>query len=171
MESEANDSLARNLRRVRETRRLTQEALGARAGVSRNWIASLELGRITNPGVFPLYRLACALGVTLEALLGRPALDTASVRAHAYTLVDAQRELEARLALVGAEPFEVMTPAQATAYLPSSIGTEELMTAAQLAVTNHLSASRYVPDEWAAQAWYASGAIAMAIRAENNGAN
>jgi hypothetical protein len=28
-----------------------------------------------------------------------------------------------------------------------------------------------VPDEWAAQAWYASGAIAMAIRAENNGAN
>jgi transcriptional regulator with XRE-family HTH domain len=171
MESATNDGLAANLRRVRETRRLTQEALGARAGVSRNWIASLELGRITNPGVYPLYRLACALGVTLEALLGRPALDTASVRVHVYTLADAQRELEARLALVGAEPFEVMTPAQAAAYLPPSIGSEELMSAARLAVTNHLPASRVVPDEWAAQGWYAAGAIAMAVRAEKDGGN
>jgi transcriptional regulator with XRE-family HTH domain len=171
MESATNDGLAGNLRRVRETRHLTQEALGARADVSRNYIASLELGRITTPGVYPLYRLACALGVTLEALLGRPTLDTSSVRVHVYTLVDAQRELEARLALVGAEPFEVMTPAQADMYLPSSIGTGELMSAAQLAVTNHLRASRMVPDEWAAQGWYAAGAIAMAIRAENDGAN
>jgi transcriptional regulator with XRE-family HTH domain len=170
MESATND-LGTNLRRVRETRRLTQEALGERAGVSRNYIASLELGRIRNPGAFPLYRLARALGVTLEALLGRPALDTASVRVHIYTLADAQRELEARLTLVGAEPFEVMTPTQAAGYLPSSIGTDELMSAAQLAVTNHLRASRVVPDEWAAQGWYAAGAIAMAIRAENNGGN
>jgi transcriptional regulator with XRE-family HTH domain len=157
--------------RARKARnsRLTQWALGERAGVSRNYIASLELGRIKNPGVYPLYRLALALGVTLEALLGRPALDTASVRAHVYTLSDAQRELEARLALVGAEPFEVMTPAQSAAYLPSSIGSEEVMLAAQLAVTNHLSASRTVPDEWAAKGWYAAGAIAMAIRAENSG--
>jgi transcriptional regulator with XRE-family HTH domain len=170
MESATNDTLAGNLRRVRETRHLTQEALGHRANVSRNYIASLEVGRITNPGVFKVYRLARALGVTVEALLGRPALDTASVRAHVYTLADAQRELEARLALVGAEPFEAMTPAQATAYLPSSIDSEELMSAAQLAITNHLPASRTVPDEWAAQSWYAAGAIAMAIRAQNDGA-
>jgi len=171
MESATDDVLAGNLRRVRETRRLTQHALGERAGVSRSYIASLELGRIANPGVFPVYRLADALGVTVEALLGRPALDTEAVRVHTYTLADAQRELEARLVLVGVEPFQVMTPAQTSAYLPSSIGSEELMSAAQLAVTNHLPASRTVPDEWAAQGWYSAGAIAMAVRAENNDAN
>lgn len=166
----APDGLASNIRRVREARGLTQEALGARAGVSRNYIASLELGRITNPGAFPLYALARALGVTLEALLGRRTLDTAPMRV-VFTLLDAQHELEARLALVGARPFDFMTAAQTDAYLPASLTREELLAAANEAVANHLARSLEVEPRWAALSWYSAGAIAMGVREENTGEN
>lgn len=171
MEEAAAEGLAANLRRVRDARGMTQAELGELAGVSRNYIASLELGRIRTPGVFACYRLAKALGVTLESLLGRPPLDTLPVRTRLYTLSDAQRELEARLVLVGAEPFDPMTSAQSAVYLPASIGVEELQAAARIAVRNHLPVSRTVPDEWAAQGWYEAGALAMAVRDENSNGN
>lgn len=161
------DGLAINLRRVREARRLTQNALGQRAGVSRNYIASLEGGRITNPGVFPVYALARALGVTVEALLGRRTLVVESVRARVYTLADAQRELEARLALIGTDPFEPMTDAQTDAYVPAILTREELFAAATMAVEHHLARSLGVEPRWAALSWYSAGAVALAVREEN----
>lgn len=171
MESAKDGELGSNLRRAREARRLTQSDLGERAGVSRNYIASLELGRIRNPGVFPLYALAQALGVTLESLLGRRTLATTPVRAVVYTLSDAQRELEARLVLTGTEPFDAMTPEQGDAYLPASIPMDELLDAARLAVDHHFARSLEVAPDWAAMGWYTAGAAAMAVRNENSPEN
>jgi transcriptional regulator with XRE-family HTH domain len=170
MESATNEGLAGNLRRVRETRRLTQEALGERAGVSRNYIASLELGRITNPGAFALYRLAGALGVTLETLLGRHPLATSSVRTRIYTFADAQHEVEARLDLVGVAPFEVITPAQISELVPGFDAEGALATGTD-AARRFLAASSDASPVWAAVSFYLGGAIAMHLVHENTDGN
>lgn len=64
------NDLAENLRRVRIERGLTQAALAKVAGTTRTNIASFELGRTANPGVFTLYPVALALGCPLEELMG-----------------------------------------------------------------------------------------------------
>lgn len=73
MESAQYD-LGANLRRIRETRGLTQAALAAKAGMSRNYVAALEGGRIASPGVQAIYAIADAMGVRIEAIMGRPSL-------------------------------------------------------------------------------------------------
>ncbi|MCP9207768.1 helix-turn-helix domain-containing protein [Streptomyces cucumeris] len=61
-------SLARNLKRWRNERGYTLDALAARAGVSRGMIIQIEQAR-TNPSVGTTVKLADALGVNITTLL------------------------------------------------------------------------------------------------------
>ncbi|MGW0118621.1 helix-turn-helix domain-containing protein [Streptomyces sp. NPDC003327] len=61
-------ALARNLKRWRNERGFTLDALAARAGVSRGMIIQIEQAR-TNPSVGTTVKLADALGVSLTTLL------------------------------------------------------------------------------------------------------
>lgn len=68
---EAARRLATNLRRLRTQRRLSQQSLAELSGVPRPTVALLESGA-ANPTLSVLMRVAAALGVTLEALVGHP---------------------------------------------------------------------------------------------------
>lgn len=61
-------SLARNLKRWRNERGFTLDALAARAGVSRGMIIQIEQAR-TNPSVGITVKLADALGISITTLL------------------------------------------------------------------------------------------------------
>lgn len=65
---DANDMIARNLRRFREDRRISIAEVGRRAGVSKQTVASIESGD-GNPTVDTIERLAAALGVSIRALV------------------------------------------------------------------------------------------------------
>ncbi|MGN6218769.1 MAG: helix-turn-helix domain-containing protein [Microbacterium sp.] len=65
---DANDMVARNLRRFREDRRLSLAEIGRRAGLSKQTVASIESGE-GNPTVDTIERLASALGVSIRALV------------------------------------------------------------------------------------------------------
>lgn len=81
MTGDDDHSLAGNLRRIRVTRGITQTQLATAAGTRRSQIASLEAGRVENPGVFTLYPIALALGVAFEDLMGvRPIADSTKAR-------------------------------------------------------------------------------------------
>jgi transcriptional regulator with XRE-family HTH domain len=56
------------LRKIREQRGLTQEALAEKVGVSRGYLSRLEMGR-HDPPLSLLRRLAKALGVKVGRLL------------------------------------------------------------------------------------------------------
>ena len=58
------------LKRLRESREMDQMRLAAIAGVAQSYISSLEAGKIGNPGVGTLERLADALALPLGVLLG-----------------------------------------------------------------------------------------------------
>jgi transcriptional regulator with XRE-family HTH domain len=65
---EANERFAANLRRERERKGLSQEALADRAGLSRGYVGRLEGGGI-ECRVFTLHRLALALEAEPGALV------------------------------------------------------------------------------------------------------
>jgi transcriptional regulator with XRE-family HTH domain len=54
--------VARNLRRLREERELSQDELGSRAGVTRNYVGMIER-RESSPSIDVIEKLAKALGV------------------------------------------------------------------------------------------------------------
>jgi transcriptional regulator with XRE-family HTH domain len=59
-----------NLLRIRKARGMTHRDLSEAAGVSPSWISNLEGGKVTNPGVYLVYRLALVLAVPMEELMG-----------------------------------------------------------------------------------------------------
>jgi transcriptional regulator with XRE-family HTH domain len=63
--------LARNLASLRHSRRLTQDALAAAAGLPRSTIANLESGD-ANPSLAVLVKVAAALQVPIDELLASP---------------------------------------------------------------------------------------------------
>jgi transcriptional regulator with XRE-family HTH domain len=63
-----SDALARNVRRLRETRRWTLDQLAARSRVSKGMVVQMERGA-TNPSIATLCRLANAFGVTVPRLV------------------------------------------------------------------------------------------------------
>ena len=66
-----SDSLARNLRHLRETRALTQEQLSLISGIPRPTLGSLESGE-ANPTLSVLVKVAGALQTSVEALISPP---------------------------------------------------------------------------------------------------
>ena len=60
--------MATKIKALRERRRLTQEQLAERAGVSRTYLARLETAR-QDPTLSTLEKLAKALGVKVGRLL------------------------------------------------------------------------------------------------------
>ena len=64
-------NLARNLRLLREARSQTQQQLARLSGVPRPTVANLESGS-ANPTLSVLVRVAAALGVSIEELIGPP---------------------------------------------------------------------------------------------------
>lgn len=63
-----NDVVGRNVRRFRTERGLSMAELGARAGLAKQTIASIESGR-GNPTVDTVERIASTLGVSMRAIL------------------------------------------------------------------------------------------------------
>jgi transcriptional regulator with XRE-family HTH domain len=66
--------VARNLRRLRVERSLSQEALAADAGIDRTYVSRLERG-LENPTVAVLEQIAEALGATIVEFFVVPAPD------------------------------------------------------------------------------------------------
>jgi transcriptional regulator with XRE-family HTH domain len=66
-----SDNLARNLRRLREIRGLTQQGLSRASSVPRPTIAHLESGS-ANPTLAVLLKVAAALQITMEELIAAP---------------------------------------------------------------------------------------------------
>lgn len=62
--------VGQNLRELRLSRRLSQEALADVAAVHQTYLSDLENGK-RNPSVLVLERLATALGVDVAALFAR----------------------------------------------------------------------------------------------------
>jgi transcriptional regulator with XRE-family HTH domain len=96
--------LSENLKALRELRGLTQAELGAKAGMGGASVSHFETGQRT-PSLESLLRLADALDVTTDALLGRTSVDSAATvdpiflraaRADAHTL-DTIRRVTAAL--------------------------------------------------------------------------
>jgi transcriptional regulator with XRE-family HTH domain len=63
--------VARNIRRLRVTRELSQEALAVDAGIDRTYVSRLERG-LENPTVLVLEKLARALSSNIEELFRVP---------------------------------------------------------------------------------------------------
>jgi transcriptional regulator with XRE-family HTH domain len=68
---EIREVLARNLRRLRHARGLSQEELAHRAGIDRTYVSSLERS-VYAAGVDVVDKLARALGVEAADLLQQP---------------------------------------------------------------------------------------------------
>lgn len=58
-----------NIKRIRETRKLSQQDLADKSEVSKAQISRLESGSQNNPQILTLLSLATALGVTLEEIV------------------------------------------------------------------------------------------------------
>lgn len=55
---------------------MTHRQLAGLVGVSASWISNVEHGAIVNPGAYHVYRLALALRVPMEDLMGVSRLAT-----------------------------------------------------------------------------------------------
>jgi transcriptional regulator with XRE-family HTH domain len=64
----SRDVMAKRIRELRDKRGLSQRELAERSGVSREYIARIELGQ-HDPTISTLERLAAALGVRVRRLL------------------------------------------------------------------------------------------------------
>lgn len=68
MEQEVRKNLAHNLKVERAKRDLTQEKLAEMAGISAKHLTKIENKNVT-PSIFIVYKLAKALGVTVDTLI------------------------------------------------------------------------------------------------------
>jgi len=61
----------KNLVKIRKQKGWSQEKLAAESGISYNTLIKIERGGIENPKIETVIKLADALGVSLEELIGR----------------------------------------------------------------------------------------------------
>lgn len=91
--------LGANVRDLRVRRRLTQETLGERAGLSYKFIGEVERG-VTNPSIESVAAIAKALDADIADLFGgasRPAGAYEASRKHLTVVRDAQERLASAL--------------------------------------------------------------------------
>ena len=77
MAKDASEALRVNLRKFRELRGMTQAQMGARSAVAAASISHFETGQRT-PALGTLIKLADALNVTVDALLGRAPVESSA---------------------------------------------------------------------------------------------
>ena len=77
MAKDASKSLRVNLRKFRELRGMTQAQMGVRSAVGAASISHFETGQRT-PALGTLIKLADALNVTVDALLGRAPVESSA---------------------------------------------------------------------------------------------
>lgn len=77
MSTATSATIAQRLREFREQRRFTQTELGARAGIAAASVSHFETGQRL-PALESLMKLADALEVSVDALLGRVPSDLAA---------------------------------------------------------------------------------------------
>jgi len=68
-------NLATRLAELRESKGLSQEQLSVASGVTFSTIQNIEYGRSVDPGVFNIDKLADALGVSIQDLIGKENLE------------------------------------------------------------------------------------------------
>jgi transcriptional regulator with XRE-family HTH domain len=61
----------KNLSKLRKQKKITQEGLARKANISYHTLIKLESGGIKNPKIETVIKLADALGVTINGLIGR----------------------------------------------------------------------------------------------------
>lgn len=61
--------IAKNLRKIREAKSLSQEKLARSADVANNTIVKIEAGKNKNPTLDTLKKIAKALGTTVDNLI------------------------------------------------------------------------------------------------------
>ena len=62
-------SIAKNLRKLREAKKLSQERLARLANVANNTIVKIEAGKNKNPTLTTLKKIAKALEVSVDELI------------------------------------------------------------------------------------------------------
>ena len=67
--------LGQRLQEARRTAGLTQQSLCQLANISYSTLAKIERGAIKAPSIFTIQSLTDALGISLDALMGKPAQD------------------------------------------------------------------------------------------------
>jgi transcriptional regulator with XRE-family HTH domain len=63
--------LAENIKRIRKNKGLTQEKLARLADISNNTLVKIEMGMAKEPTITTMTKIADALGVSIDALVGR----------------------------------------------------------------------------------------------------
>ena len=63
--------LADNIKRLRKKRGLTQEKLARLADISNNTVVKIEMGMAKEPTITTMTKIADALGVSLDEIVGR----------------------------------------------------------------------------------------------------
>lgn len=63
--------LAENIRRIRKKKSLTQEKLARMADISNNTLVKIEMGMAKEPTITTVAKIANALGISIDELMGR----------------------------------------------------------------------------------------------------
>ena len=61
-------TLAKNIRKLREKRNISQDKLSKLAGIAHNTIIKIETGLIKNPKIETVQNIADAFGISLDEL-------------------------------------------------------------------------------------------------------
>jgi transcriptional regulator with XRE-family HTH domain len=112
-ETDPAQAIGREIRHVRQRKRLSMQALANEAGISRAWLGEIERGA-ASPSVDIVRRLADALGVSIGSLLDGRAIEPkpgtkTEVSDRGVTLVRSDERLVVRFP---SQPFlwELLTP-------------------------------------------------------------
>ncbi len=62
--------LAQNIKKLRKTHKLSQEQLAKKAGITYSTLIKIESGANDNPTIKTLKRIADALNVTIDTVIG-----------------------------------------------------------------------------------------------------
>jgi transcriptional regulator with XRE-family HTH domain len=148
--SDVRENLARNLRRLREARGLSQQRMAQLAGVPRPTWASLETGT-ANPTLAVLNKVAGALNVSIEEMIGAPRGEFELIPA---AQVRERRRQGARLrplvpeALPGLEISRMeLAPGGSMVGIPHTTGTREYLTCEQGRIELIAAGVRHVLEE------------------------